>query len=246
MALADLLVPVLEGAAHVHRSRWRAPAAAARPADLDEPVHGRGGAAGLVERCAGREDVAGVQADPDPRVVVERGEVGLEVVDAGAQRAALAGGRLEQQPRGVVAEGVEDRQQPLADLPHRRVVRRRALALGDARAGVHHHALGADLRGAHQVVGHRGDGLLVGRGGGGAEVDQVRRVHEHPHPALGACRRGTPRRRPGRPPSGPSRGGCRRTPGSSRSRAASALARAPFTSPVPTWTWVPTGLRRPA
>ena len=81
------------------------------------------GAAGLVERRAGGEDVAGVEADPGLGVVVERGEVRREVLDAGAQRPALAGGRLEQQPRrGVVGDRVEQRQQPLADLAHRGVV----------------------------------------------------------------------------------------------------------------------------
>ena len=92
-------------------------------ADLDDPVDGRGRAAGLVERRPGREDVAGVQADPGLGVVVEGGEVRREVLDARAQRPALPGGRLEQQPRrGVAGDRVEQRQQPLADLPHRRRV----------------------------------------------------------------------------------------------------------------------------
>ena len=44
---------------------------------------------------------------------------------------------------------------------------------------MHHHALGADLDGATEVVGDDRGGPLVRRGRGGAEVDQVGRVDHH-------------------------------------------------------------------
>ena len=162
---------------------------------------GRGRAAGLVERGAGREDVAGVEADPGLGVVVEGGEVGREVLDAGAQRPALAGGGLEQQPRGgVVGDRVQQRQQarrgPAASPRRTRSV---AAARVDERAGVHDDALGADLGRPLEVVRDRGDRLLVRRGGGRAEVDQVRRVDEDPHAALGRRRPEAPRRSAGSP-----------------------------------------------
>ena len=159
----------------------------AGPADLDDPVEGRGRAAGLVERRAGGEDVTGVQADAGLRVAVEGVEVRREVLDAGAQRPALPGGRLEQQPRrGVVGDRVEHRQQSLADLAHRGVVPVRRAARVDVRPGVHDDALGADLGGAAEVVGDRRHRLLVRRGGRAAEVHEVRRVDERPGAGLRA------------------------------------------------------------
>ena len=189
VALADPLVPVLEGAAHVHRVVGVHQPQPAGPADLDDPVDGRGRAAGLVQRRAGREDVAGVEADPGLRVEVEGVEVGRQVLDAGAQGAALAGGRLEQQPRrGVVGDRVEQRaaapRAPAAS-PRRSCVRARPGRRVDERPGVHDDALGADLGGALEVVGDRGDRVLVRRGGGRAEVDEVGRVDEDPRAALG-------------------------------------------------------------
>jgi hypothetical protein len=158
-------------------------------ADLEDPVDGGRGPAGLVERGARREDVAGVEADAGLRVEVERAQVGIEVLDAGTQRAALPGRGLEQEPRGgvPVAEGLEDREQALANLAHRRRVAPLALlrvAGGiDERPGVDDDALGSDLDGPAQVVGdHRGR-ARVRRGRGGAEVDEVRRVDERSHPA---------------------------------------------------------------
>ncbi len=93
------------------------------------------------------------------------------------------------------------------------------LARIDVRAGVHDHALDAGLRRPAQVVGDRRDRLLVRRRGRGAEVHEVRRVHEHPHAALGdrgpepLVLRGLAGR------SAPSRAGCRRRSAWSRSRA---------------------------
>ena len=92
-----------------------------RAADLHDPVHGRRGPAGLVQRRARGEHVTGVEADAGTGVVVEGGEVRLEVLDARAQRLALARGGLEQQPRRAVVgpQRLEDREEALADLAHR-------------------------------------------------------------------------------------------------------------------------------
>jgi len=122
-------------------------------------------------------------------VVVERVEVGREVLHAGAQRAALPGGRLEQQPGcGVTGgQGVEQGEQALAHLPHGARVPSEAVALArvDVRPGVHDDALGADLRRPLEVVRHRRHRALVRRGRRRAEVHQVRRVDEDPGAALG-------------------------------------------------------------
>src|SRR3546814_9420127 len=59
----DVLVTVLERAAHVHRVVGMDEAQSALTADLDDPVDGGSGAALLVQGRPGREDVAGVQAD---------------------------------------------------------------------------------------------------------------------------------------------------------------------------------------
>ena len=71
VALPDLLVAVLEGAPHVHRVVGVDESETSGPADLDDPVHGRGRATRLVEGSAGGEHVAGVEADPCLGVVVE-------------------------------------------------------------------------------------------------------------------------------------------------------------------------------
>src|SRR5690606_31252725 len=94
-ARADLLVPVTQRAARVLRVVRVHEPEAARAGDRDEALEGGGGTARLVERGAGGEDVAGVEADADPGVVVEDVEVRREVVDTGAQGPALAGRRLE-------------------------------------------------------------------------------------------------------------------------------------------------------
>jgi hypothetical protein len=163
VALADPLVAVLERAPHVHRVVGVHEAQPPGSADLEDPVDGGRCPAGLVERGAGREDVAGVEADAGLRVEVERAQVGVEILDAGAQRATLPGRGLEQEPRRgvVVTEGLEDREQALADLTHRGRVATLALlrvARGvDERPGVDDDALGPDLHGPAQVVGdHRG------------------------------------------------------------------------------------------
>ncbi len=117
--------------------------------------------------------------------MVEHLEVGGEVLHTGAQRPALPGGRLEQQPGRpvleVVAQHLQQRQQSLTDLTHRGV----GAALGDAGAGVHDDALGPDLRGPLEVVRHHAGRALVRRRRGAAQVDQVGGVDEHAHPGLG-------------------------------------------------------------
>ena len=147
-------------------------------------VERRGHPARHGEVVPGRPGVAGVEADADLRVVLQRGQVGAEVLDGRGQRLPAAGGRLDQQPRRGVGEGVEHRQQPLVQLAQRGLV----AVLADGGAGVHDHALAAELGAAGQVVGDRGDRLLDGRLGGGADVDQERRVDERRDAALGAAR----------------------------------------------------------
>ena len=146
----------------------------------------------------------------------------------------------------VGGERVQQRQQALAHLPHRGGVPglsaapprgRRTTRCARPRPPRRSRPPGAGCA----PHGHR---LLVGRGRGGAEVHQVGRVDEDPDAPLGGrvAERRVVRRVAGA--SAPSRGGCRRRPGWSRSPSSSAVASAPATRPLPTGTWVPMGLRR--
>src|SRR5262245_11188064 len=144
-----------------------------RPGDLDQPVEHRGGAARLVQRRAGREYVTGVEADPGHRMAIEGVEIGPEIVDAGAQRSALTRGRLQEQPRAVRTELLEQRQQSLAYLAHRGLV----AAVVHAGAGVDHEAPGSDHGSPPEVVCDRSHGELVRLGCRAADVDQERRVY---------------------------------------------------------------------
>ena len=242
------LVPVLEGAAHVHRVVGVDQPQPARAADLDDPVDGRGRCRRARRAARRRRRRGRCPGRCRPGVVVEGGEVRLQVLDAGAQRAALPGGRLQQQPRrGVVAR---PRRAPAAAPRAPGASRRRT---GPSRRRGRRTSRCARPRPRRRSR-RRGAGCgrpsatdfsyvaAVGR----AEVHQVRRVDEHPDAALGAGVAGTrasSRGSPGR--AAPSRGGCRRRPGASRSRSRRRVASAPATSPLPTMTWVPTGLRRP-
>ena len=216
------LVPVLEGAAHVHRVVGVHQAQPAGPADLDDPVEGRG-------RCRRAR-----RAARRPR---RRGRCRGRCRPWGGGR-----GRRGTAPgprRRRTASGPGRRSAPAAATVRRRRRPPRAAAAvprgpGASRRrsrsveppgstyepGVHDDALGADLGGAAQVVGDRWPPTSRTSRGRAAEVHQVRRVDERP-----GCRvsraglAGTARPRGARRRTAPSRGGCRRRPGASRSRA---------------------------
>ena len=182
---------------------------------------------------------------PGLGVVVERGQVGLRgrrcrrtASDPG-RRSARAAATASRRPRPRPGSGAA----PRGPGARGRVVGARPRAVVDVRPGVHDHALGADLDGPPDVVGDRGHRPLVGRGVGDAEVDEVRRVDDHPDPALGASRRGTRRPRPAcRRDSAQPRGLPMKTCSASQPPSSRAHGVA-STSPGPTLTWVPTGLR---
>src|ERR1700722_6332864 len=117
LAGADRLVPVAPGSAaeqrvvgvhQPHRGPRHAASAgralagrsAGRPAELVE--HGRH-PAGCGQVVAGREQVAGVQAEACLGVMLHRGQVVSRVAGPGAEHLSLAGHRLEQQVGVVVA-----------------------------------------------------------------------------------------------------------------------------------------------
>ncbi len=167
-------------------SRWRAPAAAG-PGRAISTIRSTvaGGAARLVQRRAGRERVAGVEADarpwgggrarrgtargPRPRRTGDRPWPAVGSSSSHGSRVALDASRgSAAAPRG-----------PAAAPP--RAARRSPLVV-DVRPGVHDHALGADLHRAPYVVRDRRHRPLVRRRRGRAQVDEVRRVDDHPDP----------------------------------------------------------------
>ena len=217
-------------------------------ADLDDPVHGRRRAAGLVERCAGREDVAGVEADPG----LAGGGRGRRGRARGPRRRRTASGPARRSARAA-ATGRRRRPAPPARAAaprgpvasRRRTARRpRGPSRVDERAGVHDDALGADLDRAAQVVGDgRPRTARRSTAVGEPRLTRYGAWMKARMPRCARCRRGSARPRPACRARAPSRGGCRRRPGGSRSRSSSALASAPATRPLPTGTWVPIGLR---
>jgi hypothetical protein len=116
-------------------------------------------------------------------VVLQRREVRAEVLDGGGQGLAATGRRLDQQPRTVRRCRVEHGQQAFVQLAERGLV----AVLADRRAGVDDDAGAAEPGAAGQVVGDRGDRLLDGRLGGGADVHEERGVDERRHRPLGAA-----------------------------------------------------------
>ena len=87
-ARADRRVPVAGRAAGVQRVVGVHQAEPAGADGGDQRVEGRGHPARHGEVVPGRPGVAGVEADAEPRVAVQRGEVGPEVLDRGGQRPA--------------------------------------------------------------------------------------------------------------------------------------------------------------
>ena len=134
-------------------SRWRARGRAGRAHRGLERVEGRRHPARRGQVVPGRPRVAGVEADPDQRVVLEGGEVRPQLLDRRRQRLAATGGRLDQQPRPGRVGGLEHRQQPLVQLGQRVGVP----VLADGGARVHDDALAAELRAAGEVVRDRGE-----------------------------------------------------------------------------------------
>src|SRR5699024_5974034 len=112
-------------------------------ADLLDAVKRRGDPSGNVERLTGGEHMARVQADPSSRVEVEDVEIACQVVDSGAERAALPGGGLEKQPGTVVTEPFEDREQTVANPVHCCIKQARITAGIDKRPRVDNDALAA-------------------------------------------------------------------------------------------------------
>jgi len=84
-----------------------------RLVDLGDELAERGAVADVV---AGGVEMAGVEADPEPGMAVERIEQLRELGDRAADRASGAGGVLHQQP-GVGARGLEDALQGGRDAP---------------------------------------------------------------------------------------------------------------------------------
>ena len=110
---------------------------------------------------------------------------------------------------------------------------------------MHDHALGADLHGPPEVVRHGGHRSLVRRRGRRAQVHQVGRVDNDPAPGrlVGARNAASTT---GSPAEAAQPRGFPTKTWTVSAPIASAVASAPFTRPPPTWTWVPTGLRKPA
>ena len=122
---------------------------------------------------------------------VKRIQVRPEITYRGAQHAALAGHRLEQQVGAMAGDLIEQRQQALPDLPERR-----RPVTADGRPGVHDDTAGADLPAPEQRVPERSDGQIPGSRVRRAEIDQVRGMNEHADPGpvgLVAKRRVLPR-----------------------------------------------------
>ena len=125
----------------------------------------RGGA----DVVAGREQVAGVQADAEPLVAAGGVDQPRQLLERAAERAARAGGVLEVQ-RAVVGLG-----QRLGDRLRRAVERRVDIAL-ERRAGMQHDADRAERGAGAQRRGQRGERLaadLVVLGGAVEQVDGV-------------------------------------------------------------------------
>ena len=120
-------------------SRWRAPARAGRPDRGLQGVQRRGHPARHGEVVPGRPGVAGVEADADPRVVLQRREVRAEVLDGGRQRLPPpAVGSMSS--RGARRAG-----RPAPAAAARAAGGARLVpVLADRGAGVHHHALAAE------------------------------------------------------------------------------------------------------
>ena len=134
-------------------------AAAAPPrAVRSRPARTRG-------RCPGTLRRAGAT-----RAVQVRTQIG----HGGAEHLALAGHRFQQQVRAVGRDRVQHRQQAFPRVEHALVP-----VAARRRAGVHHHAVGADRAALVQRVPHRGHGTFADQRVRGPDVDQVRRVDEH-------------------------------------------------------------------
>ena len=141
-ARADRRVPVPLGAALVERVVGVHQPEPARADGRLERVERRRHPARDGQVVPGRPRVAGVEADADQRVVLQRGQVGPEVLDGRGERLAAAGRRLDQQPRPAVRQR---RRAPAAAAraagaaprrtgPHRRPTRRARRRRG-SRAG---------------------------------------------------------------------------------------------------------------
>ena len=190
VAVADLLVPVLERAADVHRVvRVHQP----------QPVRARR------SRRSGRRWRPHRRARPAGRPPRTRGRCRGRPRPWGGSRGRR--GTARGRPRRHTATGPGRPSAPAAATARRRRPRRPAAAAAPRGPGASRRRSGRlrlvespgstyepvctttpstpDLRRPAQVVGDRRDRLLVRRRGRRAEVHEVRRVHEHPHPALG-------------------------------------------------------------
>ena len=125
--------------------------------------------------------MARVEADAEPRVPVERVDEDRELVDRAADRAAGAGGVLEQEP-GRVGAAVEH----LSSAGTQRSTP--AFKPGaEVRADVEDDAVGLDRAGRVDGRAHRRAALAVDRLVRRREVAEVERVHEHgADPGLGS------------------------------------------------------------
>src|SRR5690606_4550441 len=170
-ARADVLVAVPAGAARVLGvvgvDEFEPPLADGG----DQGVEGVLDPAGGREVVARRERVAGVEADAELRVVFEPLEERAEVLDPGAEHVVLAGHGFEEEVGAVLGDLLEEGQDVLADLRHRRVI-----GLADGGAGVDDDAAGADGPPPHEGVADGRDRLGQGLRAGRPEVHQVRGV----------------------------------------------------------------------
>ena len=185
----------------------------------------------------GRPGVAGVEADARATGArPPRRSSRPEVLHPGGQRAPAAGGRLDQQPRAAGrGRRVQQRQQRLAYLPQRA----RRAASSTALPAWKTTPRAPIAAPAAQRVRERLRRPLHRRRGGGAEVDQQRRVDVRRARPARRSRPGTPRPGPGRRPAAPSRVGWRRTPAPPAAPAASTYGRAALARPPAVGTCAP-------
>ena len=110
LARPDVRVPVpvrpaaVLGVIGVDQAQSAAASPLASPHDRRQRVEQPGRAAPRRQIVADRERVAGIQAQPGPRMPVHGGQVRPEVHGVGTQHLAPAGRRLQQQVRPVIAE----------------------------------------------------------------------------------------------------------------------------------------------
>src|SRR6185503_4414067 len=121
----------------------------------------------------GHEQVAGVEADAEPRRAAEQVDDLGEVLEAMPEVRALASGVLEQDPRAAAGSRRQDLGKAVGNQPQ-------SARLGPRRVGarVHYQAIESERLGAIELVAERVDRSPAQRRIGGGEVDQVAVVRD--------------------------------------------------------------------